>query len=127
MATAASVIHSDDDRVRESSIIARQQRDESNKESGDMPKYSDDPIPQDMTSDQPDSVFGIPVSIVFLTLTLPIIPFIAYLMGLGSVDSLGAWLTGASGWAWVGGYCLLVVFETVNGVRKRVKQATARR
>ncbi len=73
------------------------------------------------------TIFGVPLLIASLTLALPVMPIIPYLLGSGTIEGLGTWLMGVSGWVWIGGYALLIVLEVVSYVRKIVKHIAAKR
>ena len=76
---------------------------------------------ENATTETSDTIFGFPLLIVSVTLALPVMPLIAYLLGPGTIDGLGMWLMGASGWVWIGGYALLIVLEVVINARKIIK------
>jgi hypothetical protein len=92
-----------------------------------MTIWSDDLTRDNATTETRDTTFGLPPLIVFFTLAIPVMPPIAYLLGSGTIEALGTWLMGVSGWVWIGGYALLIVFEVVSYVRKLVKHIAAKR
>ena len=59
-----------------------------------------------------------------LCFVVPLIPVIAYLIGAGTVEGLGSWLTEASGLVWIGGFILLIILEVVSWARHSVKRGT---
>ena len=99
-----------------------------------MTIWSDDLTRDNATTETRYTIFGVPPFIAFFTLVIPVIPFIAYLLGSGTIEGLGmrlmgasGWVTGVSGWVWIGGYALLIVLEVVSYVRKIVKHIAAKR
>ncbi len=92
-----------------------------------MTIWSDDLTRDDATTETSDATFGFPPFIAFVTLVIPVIPLIAYLLGSGTVEGLGMWLMGVSGWVWIGGYALLIVVQVVSYAREIVKHIAAKR
>jgi hypothetical protein len=92
-----------------------------------MTTWSDDLTRDDATTQTSDAIFGFPPFIAFVTLVIPVIPLIAYLLGSGTIEGLGMWLMGVSGWVWIGGYALLIVVQVVSYAREIVKHITAKR
>ena len=86
-----------------------------------MTVWPDDLTRDDSTTETSNTIFGVPLLIVSVTLALPVIPFIAYLLGPRTIDGFGMWFIGTSGWAWIGGYVLLMVLEVVIYGRKIIK------
>ena len=91
-----------------------------------MTIWSDDLTRDHATTETRRTIFGVPLLIASLTLAIPVMPFIAYLLGPGTIDGLGMWLMGASGWVWIGGFVLLIVLEVVRHARKIVKYIAAK-
>ncbi len=92
-----------------------------------MTIWSDDLTRDNATTETRDTTFGVPPLIAFFTLAIPVMPLIAYLLGSGTIEGLGMWLMGVSGWVWIGGYALLIVFEVVSYAREIVKHIAAKR
>ncbi len=92
-----------------------------------MTTWSDDLTRDDATTQTSDAIFGFPPLIAFVTLAIPVIPPIAYLLGTGTIEGLGMWLMGVSGWVWIGGYILLIVVQVVSYAREIVKHIAAKR
>ncbi len=91
-----------------------------------MTIWSDDLTRDNATTETRYTIFGVPLLIVSLTLAIPVMPFIVYLLGPGTIDGLGMWLMGASGWVWIGGFVLLIVLEVVSHAREIVKHIAAK-
>ncbi len=87
---------------------------------------SDDSTRDNATTKTRYTIFGVPLLIASLTLAIPVMPIIAYLLGSGSIDGLGMWLMGVSGWVWIGGFVLLIVLEVVRHAREIVKYIAAK-
>ncbi len=87
---------------------------------------SDDSTRENATTETRYTIFGVPLLIASLTLAIPVMPIIAYLLGSGSIDGLGMWLMGVSGWVWIGGFVLLIVLEVVRHARKIIKHIAAK-
>ena len=87
---------------------------------------SDDLTRENATTETRRTIFGVPLLIASLTLALPVMPIIAYLLGSGTIDGLGMWLMGVSGWVWIGGFVLLIVLEVVSHAREIVKYIAAK-
>ncbi|MCZ6774169.1 MAG: hypothetical protein O7G83_19605 [Proteobacteria bacterium] len=87
---------------------------------------SEDSIRENSTTETRNTIFGVPVLIVSVTLAIPVIPFIAYLLGPGTIDGLGMWLMGVSGRVWIGGFILLIVLEVVSHAHKTIKHIAAK-
>ncbi len=92
----------------------------------DMTIWSDDLTRDNATTETRYTIFGVPPFIAFFTLVIPVIPFIAYLLGPGTIEGLGMRLMGVSGWVWIGGYVLLIVLEIVSYAREIVKHIAAK-
>ena len=92
----------------------------------DMTIWSDDLTRDNATTETRYTIFGVPLLIASLTLTLPVMPIIAYLLGSGTIDGLGMRLMGVSGWVWIGGFVLLIVLEVVRHTRKIIKHIAAK-
>ena len=91
-----------------------------------MTIWSDDSTRENATTETRNTIFGVPLLIVSVTLALPVIPFIAYLLGPGTIDGLGMRLMGTGGLVWIGGFALLVVLEVFSNARKIIKHITAK-
>ena len=91
-----------------------------------MTIWSDELTRDNATTETRDTIFGVPPLIAFFTLAIPVIPIIAYLLGSGTIEGLGMRLMGVSGWVWIGGYALLIVFEVVSYAREIVKHVAAK-
>ena len=91
-----------------------------------MTIWSDDSNRENAATETRDTIFGVPPLIAFFTLAIPVIPLIVYLLGSGTIEGLGRWLMGVSGWVWIGGYALLIVFEVVSYAREIVKHIAAK-
>ena len=91
-----------------------------------MTIWSDDLTRDNATTETRDTIFGVPPLIAWLTLAIPVMPLIADLLGSGTIEGLGMWLMGVSGWVWIGGYALLIVFEVGIYVREIVKHIAAK-
>ena len=89
-----------------------------------MTIWSDDLTRDDAMTETSDATFGFPPFIAFV---IPVIPLIAYLLGSGTIEGLGMWLMGVSGWVWIGGYALLIVVQVVSYAREIVKHIAAKR
>ncbi len=87
---------------------------------------SDDSTRENATTETRYTIFGVPLLMASLTLAIPVMPFIAYLLGPGTIDGLGMWLMGASGWVWIGGFVLLIVLEVVSHAREIVAYIAAK-
>ena len=92
-----------------------------------MTIWSDDLTRDDATAETSDAIFGFPPLIAFVTLAIPVMPLIAYLLGSGTIEGLGMWLMGVSGWVWIGGYALLIVIQVASYAREIVKHITTKR
>ncbi len=91
-----------------------------------MSIWSDDPTRENATTETRNTIFGVPLLIVSVTLALPVMPIIAYLLGSGTIEGISMWLMGVSGWVWIGGFVLLIVIEVVRHARKIVKHIAAK-
>lgn len=91
-----------------------------------MTIWSDDLTRDNAKTEIRDTTFGVPPLIAWLTLAIPVMPLIADLLGSGTIEGLGMWLMGVSGWVWIGGYALLIVFEVGSYVREIVKHIAAK-
>ena len=98
-----------------------------------MTIWSDELTRDNATTETRDTIFGVPPLIAFFTLAIPVIPIIAYLLGSGTIEGRGmrlmevsGWVIGVSGWVWIGGYALLIVFEVVSYAREIVKHVAAK-
>ena len=60
-------------------------------------------------------------------IVVPLVPLIAYLIGAGTVEGLGSWLTEASGLVWMGGFILMMILEVVSWTRHSVKRGATKR
>ena len=87
---------------------------------------SEDSTRENATTETRYTIFGVPLLFVSVTLVIPVIPFIAYLLGPGTIDGLDMWLRGVSGWVWIGGFVLLIVLEVVRHTRKIIKHIAAK-
>ncbi len=81
---------------------------------------------ENATTETSDTIFGFPLLIVSVTLALPVMPLIAYLLGPGTIDGLGMRLMGTGGLVWIGGFALLIVLEVFSNARKIIKHITAK-
>ncbi len=86
-----------------------------------MTVWPDDLTRDDATAETRYTIFGVPVLIASLTIALPVMPIIAYLLGSGTIDRLGMWLNGVGGWVWSSGFVLLIVLEVVRHTREVVR------
>ena len=91
-----------------------------------MTIWSDDLTRDNATTETRDTIFGVPPLIDIFTLAIPVIPLIVYLLGSGTIEGLGMWLMGVSGWVWIGGYALLIVLKVVSYAREIVKHIAAK-
>ncbi len=87
---------------------------------------SEDSTRENATTETRNTIFGVPLLIVSVTLALPVMPFIAYLLGPGTIDRLGMWFMGVGGWVWIGGFALLIVLKVVSNARKIIKHTAAK-
>ena len=86
-----------------------------------MTTWSDDSTRDDAATETRYTIFGVPLLIASLTLALPVMPIVAFLLGSGTIDEVGMLLNGAGGWVWSGGFVVLIVLEVVRHARKVVK------
>ncbi len=86
-----------------------------------MTVWSDEPTRDDATTETRYTIFGVPLLMASLTLALPVMPIVAYLLGSGTIDGVGMWLNGVGGWIWSIGLVLLIVLEVVRHTREVVK------
>ncbi len=86
-----------------------------------MTTWSDDLTRDDATTETRYTIFGVPLLMASLTLALPVMPIVAYLLGSGTIDGVGMWLDGVGGWTWSIGFVLLIVLEVVRHTREVVK------
>ena len=86
-----------------------------------MTTWSDDSTRDDATAETRYTIFGVPLLIASLTLTLPVMPIVAFLLGSGTIDEVGMLLNGVGGRIWSGGFVVLIVLEVVRHARKVVK------
>ncbi len=87
---------------------------------------SEDSTRENAATETRDTFFGVPLLIVSVTLALPVMPIIAYLLGSGTIEGISMWLMGVSGWVWIGGFVLLIVIEVVRYARKIIKHIAAK-
>ncbi len=86
-----------------------------------MTTWSDDSTRDDATTETRYTIFGVPLLMASLTLALPVMPIVAYLLGSGTIDGVGMWLNGVGGWIWSSGFVLLIVLEVVRHTREVVR------
>ena len=86
-----------------------------------MTTWSDDLTRDDATTETRYTIFGVPLLMASLTLALPVMPIVAYLLGSGTIDGVGMWLNGVGGWIWSSGFVLLIVLEVVRHTREVVR------
>ena len=93
-----------------------------------MPKrYENDATSNATAIETRQTIFGVPVLIVFLTLLFPVFPLVISVMGPATIDDLGMWFTGTAGLIWIGGFCVLVTLEVASNGYKISKYITAKR
>ena len=86
-----------------------------------MTTWSGDLTRDDATTETRYTIFGVPLLMASLTLALPVMPIVAYLLGSGTIDGVGMWLNGVGGWIWSSGFVLLIVLEVVRHTREVVR------
>ena len=86
-----------------------------------MTTWSDELTRDDATTETRYTIFGVPLLMASLTLALPVMPIVAYLLGSGTIDGVGMWLNGVGGWIWSSGFVLLIVLEVVRHTREVVR------
>ena len=91
-----------------------------------MSIWLDDSSREDSTTETRDTFFGVPLLIVSLTFAMPVVPFIAYLLGPSTINGIRMWFMEASGLVWIGGFVLLMVIEVVSNARKTIKRVSTR-
>ena len=92
-----------------------------------MTTWSDDSTRDDAATETRYTIFGVPLLIASFTLALPVMPIVAYLLGSGTIDGVGMWFNGVSGWVWSGGFVLLIVLQFASYARGIVKHIAAKR
>ena len=91
-----------------------------------MTIWSDELTRDNATTETRDTFFGVPLLIVSLTFAMPVVPFIAYLLGPSTFNGIRMWFMEASGLVWIGGFVLLMVIEVVSNARKTIKRVSTR-